>query len=87
MSLDKYRKRILISRLPSPLIAVAALVTVFLRLAVNRKIVVILSPGKVGSGSLYNYLRKETSWGVFHIHYLSRERIMQEFKRVERKAG
>jgi len=47
----------------------------------NNPPVIILNPGKVGSASVYYTLKRQLSYNVFHIHYLS-EKGIEESKRL-----
>lgn len=80
MKFKNYKIRTKLSRLPYPMIAFSALFFVITRLITRKKIILIMTPGKVGSSSLYYSLLKKTNFCVFHIHYISKMRILKEFK-------
>ena len=67
------------SRLPRLLFYVASFGYVFVRYFLSRNIIIIMSAGKVGSGSLYYHLKSLGKHNVLHIHYLSLTRIKEEF--------
>jgi hypothetical protein len=79
MDFESYRLRIRISRLPSILFYILSFGYVFRRYFLTRNAIVIISPGKVGSGSLYYHVKSSGQRNAFHIHYLSRLRIKEEF--------
>ena len=79
MEFKRYRTRILISRLPRVLFYFFAFFYVFIKYFFRKTTYIIISPGKVGSGSLYHHLRSLGHKGSIHIHYLNRERIQREF--------
>lgn len=80
MKFKNYKIRTKLSRLPYPIIGFLALLFVISRIISRKKIVLILTPGKVGSSSLYYSLLKTTNYCVFHIHYISKKSILKEFK-------
>jgi len=80
MKFKNYKIRTKLSRLPYPIIGFLALLFVIFRLIFRKKIILIMTPGKVGSSSLYYSLLKKTNYCVFHIHYISKKGILKEFK-------
>tara|TARA_B100001057_G_scaffold498883_1_gene607494 strand:- start:7502 stop:8299 length:798 start_codon:yes stop_codon:yes gene_type:complete len=79
MKFKHYKIRTKLSNLPYPLVACLALFFVITRLIIRKKIILIMTPGKVGSSSLYYSLLRKTNFCVFHIHYISKIRILKEF--------
>lgn len=81
MKFKNYKIRTKLSRLPYPIIGFLALLFVISRIISRKKIILIMTPGKVGSSSLYYSLLRKTNYCVFHIHYISKMSILKEFKK------
>lgn len=79
MDINQYRRRILFSRLPRLIFYVASFGYVFVKYFLSKNIIIVMSAGKVGSGSLYYHLKSLGKQNVLHIHYLSLTRIKDEF--------
>lgn len=81
MKFKDYRIRTKLSRLPDFIISFSAILFVTRRLIFRGKLILIMTPGKVGSSSLYYSLLSKTNRSVFHIHYLTSNSISKEFYR------
>lgn len=89
MKLFRYKLRTFFSRSPRLIIYLHALFFVLYRIVSRRDLVIVFSPGKTGSSSIYYSLLKKTRFAVFHVHYLSGNRLSYEFskERNSRKRG